>query len=132
MLKHFTSFRFAAGFFSSDMDWTNSWYFKLISVSKQLWQLSSSPTYYFLDFMLDEWEVYLYVMIFMWLYSCVYSYGRLMNNEWCKQPFSLINHVRYVGVIWFVFQVLWLLLFRFTQQNSCCISKSTMTHVQKL
>ena len=39
--------------------------------------------------------------------------------------------IRYVGVNWFVFHVLQLLLIRFTQQNSCCIRKSSMKHLQK-
>ena len=38
-------------------------------------------------------------------------------------------HLRYVGVIWFVFHVLQLLPIRFTQQNSCCISKSMIKHL---
>ena len=39
---------------------------------------------------------------------------------------------RYAGVVmWFVFRVLQLLPIGFTQQNSCCISKSMMKHPQK-
>jgi hypothetical protein len=34
--------------------------------------------------------------------------------------------IRHVGVIWFVYHVLQLLPIRSTQQNSCCISKSTV------
>ena len=41
-------------------------------------------------------------------------------------------HLRHVGFIWFIFNVLQLLPIRFTQQNSCCISKSMMKHLQKL
>jgi hypothetical protein len=47
----------------------------------------------------------------------------LLRNSYC-------NLLRYAGVIWFVFHVLQLLLIRFIQQNSCCISKSTMKHLQ--
>ena len=36
------------------------------------------------------------------------------------------------GVIWFLSHVLQLLLVKFTQQNFCCISKSTMKHMRKL
>ena len=39
--------------------------------------------------------------------------------------------LRYVGVIWFIFNVLRLLSIRFTQPNLCCISKSMMKHEQK-
>ena len=35
-----------------------------------------------------------------------------------------------MGVIWFIFHALQLLPIRFTQQNSCCISKSIMKHMQ--
>ena len=38
---------------------------------------------------------------------------------------------RCVGVIWFRFHVLQLPLIRFTQQNSCCISKSTMKRIMQ-
>ena len=41
----------------------------------------------------------------------------------------LLITVRYVGVIGFVLHLL--LLTRFTQQNLCCISKSTMKHMPK-
>ena len=36
------------------------------------------------------------------------------------------DHIRYVGVIWFIFHVLQLLPIRFAPKNLCCISKSTM------
>ena len=39
--------------------------------------------------------------------------------------------LRHVGVIWFTFHVLQLLSIRFIEQNACCISKSTMKHMQK-
>ena len=40
--------------------------------------------------------------------------------------------LRYVGVIWFIFMFVQLLPIRFTQPYSCCVSKSTMKHLQKL
>ena len=43
---------------------------------------------------------------------------------------QILVMVRYMSVIWFAFHVLQLLLIVFTQQNSCCISKSTMKYVQ--
>ena len=39
--------------------------------------------------------------------------------------------VKCVGVIWFLFHALQLLPVRFTQQNSCCSSRSTTKHMQK-
>jgi hypothetical protein len=39
--------------------------------------------------------------------------------------------LRYMGDIWLIFQVLQLQPNRFTQQNSCCISKPAMKHLQK-
>ena len=39
--------------------------------------------------------------------------------------------LRYVSVIWFIFQVLQLLLVRYIQQDLKCISKPTMKHMQK-
>ena len=50
------------------------------------------------------------------------------RSLWLKLACTL----RYVGVIWFVFHVLQLLPIRLTQQNSCCISKSLMKHLQRL
>jgi hypothetical protein len=41
------------------------------------------------------------------------------------------NCQKYVCVIWFVFHVLQLLPIRFTQQNSCYISKPTTNNMQK-
>ena len=38
----------------------------------------------------------------------------------------------YVGVIWFVFLVSYLLLIRFTSLSLCCNSKSAIEHQQKL
>ena len=40
-------------------------------------------------------------------------------------------HLRHVCFIWFIFNILQLLPTRFTQQSSCCISKSMMKHLQK-
>ena len=44
---------------------------------------------------------------------------------------DLTKGVRYVLVIWFIFHVFQLLLIRFTQQNSFCVRKSKMKHLQK-
>ena len=41
-----------------------------------------------------------------------------------------VEHFRSVGVICFVFHILQLMWITFTQQNSCCNSKSTMKHMQ--
>ena len=47
-------------------------------------------------------------------------------DECCRQKFLSMK----LGVIWFVFHILHVLLMRFTEQNLCCISKSTMEHLQ--
>ena len=41
------------------------------------------------------------------------------------------GNIRYVGDIWFVFYFLQLLMIRFTQQNSCCISKFMVKYLKK-
>ena len=54
-----------------------------------------------------------------------------MNEDLDMQPIKTCGCLRYVGVVWLIFHVLQLLLIRFTQQNSCCISMYTMKHMQK-
>ena len=39
--------------------------------------------------------------------------------------------LRYAGGIWFVFHVVQLLPFIFTQQKSCCVGKPMMKHLHK-
>ena len=48
--------------------------------------------------------------------------------------YAISSHycVTYVGVIWFSFCVLQFLLIIITQENSSCISKSMMKHLQNL
>ena len=58
---------------------------------------------------------------------CDFEYG----FQICMSLKEIGNPIRYVGVIWFLFHVLQLLPIRCTQQNSCCISKSTMKNMQK-
>jgi hypothetical protein len=43
---------------------------------------------------------------------------------------EMLGIFRYVGVVWFHFHVFQVLSIRFIQQNSCCIRKSTMKHMQ--
>ena len=45
---------------------------------------------------------------------------------------EVMGCLKYVGINWYIFHVLQLLLFRFTQQYTCCISKSTMNHMHDL
>ena len=52
------------------------------------------------------------------------------NGTWDWRPLSCEHTLRCMGVIWFVFHVLDFLPIRFTKQNSCSISKSTMKHLQ--
>ena len=80
-----------------------------------LWRTSISHLNY-----LRHPSTYTVVGLRCWKCSSV----RWMISSWnCK---------RYVGVSWFVVHVLQLLLIRFTQQNSCCTSKTMMKHLQKL
>ena len=53
---------------------------------------------------------------------------RVAGGE-CRQAGR--HSLSYVGVIWFAFHALQLLLIRLTQPISCCISNSTMKHLQK-
>ena len=53
------------------------------------------------------------------------------DSQYHVEP-VVMHHLRYRGVIWFMFHVLQLLPIRFTQQNSWCINKPTMKHMQKL
>ena len=59
--------------------------------------------------------------------NCKTSYSRTWTWS-CLRNKGMV--IRYVGVIWFLFHVLQLLPIRFTQQNSCCINKSTIKHLQ--
>ena len=54
----------------------------------------------------------------------------LLKIWWEKGATLPTTSSRYVGAIWFLFHVLQLLLIRLAQQNSCCISKSMMKHMQ--
>ena len=58
------------------------------------------------------------------------SYYLLLTYSWDHSNSAGVS-IRCVGVIWFTFHVLQLPRIRFTQHNLCCISLSTMKHVQK-
>ena len=58
--------------------------------------------------------------------------GGSLKHMGVIQLLLLIGRLRYVGVTWFLFHVLQRLVIKFTQQNLCCISKSTMKHMQEL
>ena len=56
-----------------------------------------------------------------------------LSASFILTSFSIVvKPIRYVSVIWFVLHVLQLLSTIFIQQNSCCISKYKIKHMQKL
>ena len=88
-----------------------------------------------------KWKQY---MCHQWLHTKCWSLAFWNDGGGCKLfktwiPSTMLvlgvhflNHVRYVGVMWFVFHVLRPLPIRYTQRSLCCISNAMTKHRQKL
>jgi hypothetical protein len=102
----------------------------LLSISLKYGPINGTTPYHWLDkypcFGTHTWCANLKFM----------SRGPLHNGYttlklWVPCSLMVLKDFRYVDVIWFIFHVLHLLPTIFTQHNSCCMSKSTMYHMQK-
>ena len=76
--------------------------------------------------------VYILIWSSNWIDANYHSQSFILLSSLLRKEMNVVYIVtiRYVGVIWFAFHILQLLPIRITQQNACCISKSTMKHLQ--
>lgn len=65
------------------------------------------------------------------MHSRMFLQLNMMNTMKAKPSHDILNPINCVGVTWFVLHILQFQPIRCTQQNVCCVNKSTMKPLQK-